>query len=314
MGIDVINVLDKNFNDVEEFLKSSPSMHYKAYKIPKRTIGFRIIAQPSKKLKEIQRFLVEEFFEHFQVHESAKAYVKRNSIIDNALVHKDSNYLLKLDIENFFNKITPKMFFKELEKQNVNLSISDMKALEQLCFWNRSKKENAALVLSIGAPSSPIISNIIMWDFDRNIHKYCLHKNVNYSRYADDMTFSSKEKGVLRDVLIEVTRMLTSLFDGRLKLNSEKTVFSSKAHNRHVTGITLANNNRLTIGRKKKKYIFSLIHKFKYNMLDKDDIQHLKGLIAYAQSVEKDFMLNIRKKYTDEIIKNLLTYSARCEK
>ena len=311
MGIDVINVLDKNFNDVEEFLKSSPSMHYKAYKIPKRTIGFRIIAQPSKKLKKIQKYLVEEIFEHCRIHESAKAYIKNKSIIDNALAHKNSNYLLKLDIENFFNKITPKMFFQELAKQDIDVSKSDMIALEQLCFWNRSKKENATLVLSIGAPSSPIISNIIMWDFDRNIHRYCLHKNVNYSRYADDMTFSSKEKGVLRDVLIEVTRMLTSHFEGRLKLNSEKTVFSSKAHNRHVTGITLANNNRLTIGRKKKKYIFSLIHKFKYNMLDTDDIQHLKGLISYAQSVENDFVANIRKKYTDEIITNIFTYSSR---
>ncbi|CAI1727989.1 MULTISPECIES: retron St85 family RNA-directed DNA polymerase [Serratia] len=310
MSIDLESELTEKFADLQQLLKSRPSTHYKVYKIPKRTIGFRLIAQPTKKVKDVQRIIVENLSKIALVHDVATAYIKGRNILYNASLHQDSDYLLKLDLEDFFNSITPDFFFKELERQSISLSINDKFLIEQLCFWNRSKKRNGALVLSVGSPSSPFISNVVMYSFDKKLHGICLAEKINYSRYADDMTFSTKEKDSLKFIHNEVKGLLQEYFGNRILINQSKIVYSSKAHNRHITGITLTNNDKLSMGRDKKRYISSLVYKFKNGQLDFDDIQSLKGLIGYARSIEPVFLLRIQKKYGPSIIEEINKYSS----
>jgi RNA-directed DNA polymerase len=141
-----------------------------------------------------------------------------------------------------------------------------------------------------------------MYFFDESIRKACLDLNVTYTRYADDLTFSSNTKNVLFKVPEIVKKLLRDCFGGSITVNEVKTVFSSKAHNRHITGITVTNDNKLSIGRQRKRYISSLIYQFSINQLDQEYIKHLQGLIAFCLNIEPDFVERMKKKYSTEII------------
>jgi RNA-directed DNA polymerase len=177
-----------------------------------------------------------------------------------------------------------------------------------MLFWNRSKKPNGKLVLSVGAPSSPLVSNLVMYSFDKRIQLLCDINDVSYTRYADDLTFSTNAKGRLVEVLKQIRVILKAMFGKSIQINESKTVFSSKGHNRHVTGVTLTNNNRLSLGRDKKRYISALIHKYKFNKLDEDDIQHLKGLLSHARHIEPDFISRMMTKYGKDCLLKIKLY------
>ncbi|HDR1936147.1 TPA: hypothetical protein QB658_001841, partial [Pasteurella multocida] len=84
---------------------------------------------------------------------------------------------------------------------------------------------------------------------------------------------------------------------GEIILNKEKTRFTSKAHNRHVTGVTLSNENKLSIGRTKKRELIVALHYFINNKLDIDSIEKLRGELAFAFYIEPDFKNRLIKKY-----------------
>lgn len=303
-------VFSKTFPvELSNYVSQRPSGHYKVYKIPKRTFGFRVIAQPTPELKNIQRTIVKQMKPYLKVHSAAKAYVNGANIKENASVHVESSYLLKLDLENFFNSLTPLMFMKALNYQKIELDSEEIKPLLELLFWNRTKKKRPNLVLSVGAPSSPFLSNFIMYEFDELVSSYCAKLNINYSRYADDLTFSTSKKNVLFDVPKFIESILRDLFNGKIRLNRSKSFFSSKAHNRHVTGITISNNNKLSLGRGRKRHIRALLHKFSIRSLEgEEDVNHLKGLIGFAKSVEPSFIDKMKSRYGERVFIELYKY------
>jgi RNA-directed DNA polymerase len=289
-------------HDIIQFALSSPN-RYKVYEISKRNSDKkRTIAHPSKELKFIQRNLVEFLHVKLPVHETAYAYKKGIGIKENAIQHSNSKYLLKMDFENFFPSITPSLFFSIAEKHGVIFDKIDQFLLSGLLFWKpKGKKE---LVLSIGAPTSPLISNFIMYYFDKAISKKCADIKTTYTRYADDITFSTKVKGNLFEIPDYVSGLLKETVEG-VKINTLKTVFTSKAHNRHVTGVTLTNEGGLSIGRDKKRLISSMIHKSAFKLLTTDEASNLLGLISYASHIEPEFRERMIKKYGTEVLDNI---------
>ena len=297
--------LRKNESEVIRFLVDAPNK-YRVYKIPKRSHGHRVIAQPSRELKEYQRAFLNLY--SFPVHHSAMAYCKGKSIKENALAHVRNNYLLKTDFENFFNSITPTIFWQSIESCPVDVptfTTQEKKLVEKLIFWCPSKTKDGKLVLSVGAPTSPTISNFCLYEFDRFITNICNDQKITYTRYADDLTFSTNEKDILYTIIPSIQYLLEEHFSHNLKLNHSKTAFSSRAHNRHVTGITLSNERKLSLGRERKRYIKHLVNQFKYNQLDDSDIYHLQGLLAFAQHIEPVFIKRLKAKYTDELIQRI---------
>lgn len=277
---------------------------YKVYTIPKRQSGFRLIAQPTSEIKNIQRTIVKLLSSRLTIHKAAKAYIADTGIKDNAKIHMNNPYLLKMDFQNFFNKIKPELFFDKLKPHNFSLSASDRDFLEGMLFWKPGKKRSITLVLSVGAPSSPFISNFVMCDFDNHLNNWCLKHKVSYSRYADDITFSSHEKDILFQIPKIVRRELLTHAKG-MSLNESKTVFSSKAHNRRVTGVTLTVEGTLSLGRSKKRMISSLLHKYSIGILTFEDISNLRGLIGHALYIEPEFIDRMKLKYGENIINKL---------
>ncbi|WDE12570.1 retron St85 family RNA-directed DNA polymerase [Thalassomonas haliotis] len=291
-------------SELYRFAKTAPH-RYKKYKIAKRNgVGTRDIAQPSKQVKYFQRLIVHELEARLPVHLVATAYKKGVGIKENALMHLDHKYMLKMDFENFFPSIQPSFLFGVCDVLNLDLSPNDKELISNFLFYKLRK--NSPLRLSIGAPSSPFISNVVMFLFDSSIVEYCKGRNITYTRYADDLTFSTNVKDSLYEIPNIIKKELIINTYKNIRINKNKTVFTSKAKNRHVTGVTLTNDDLLSIGRKRKRLISSMVHKFKQGRLDKERIYELKGLLSFANHIEPIFIFRLRGKYGDCAIDSLI--------
>ena len=160
--------------------------------------------------------------------------------------------------------------------------------------------------MSIGAPSSPMLSNILLYDFDVEVAALCAEYGVTYTRYADDMTFSTNEQGVLREVEQKIPAICRRIQSPKLTVNKEKTVHASKKGARRVTGLVLTNDGLVSIGREKKRIIRATFHAYTLGKLKPEEINALAGMVAYVKSVEPKYLQQIAKKYGAMALNKLL--------
>ena len=144
-----------------------------------------------------------------------------------------------------------------------------------------------------------------MYLFDKSVHEYCEKYQITYTRYADDLTFSTNKKEILFTIPKIINDISHHYFKGRLRINKLKTKFSSKAHNRHVTGVTITNDKKISIGRDKKRYIKSLVYRYKSKQLSIQEISLLKGLLAFANDIEPLFITTLENKYSVDVIASI---------
>lgn len=298
-------IQSRNRRQIDSFLFNAPN-RYKVYSIPKRNGGERIIAHPSSELKTFQHSLIDILESNFLIHKSAVAYKKGCGIKHNAALHSNNPYILKLDFTDFFNSITPDLLLMACAWNGYTLSIAEERVLTKSLFWNKAKSQSGRLSLSVGAPSSPLISNIVMYLFDETFSSLCEQREIIYSRYADDLTFSTQHKNILFSLPDEVRTFLNKNYHNRITLNERKTVFTSRAHNRHITGITLTTKGTLSVGRERKRFISSLIHKYKLGLLEPEMTYYLQGLLSFAIYIEPEFRTRMSKKYSQEIILEII--------
>ena len=267
---------------------------YKDYKIPKANGGTRQIYHPSRRLKAIQRWLSKRLLEHFEIHQSATAYKKGSNIRFNAKLHKASNYLLRMDFSNFFESITTRDFTKRMgPSTHINGITFDDDDLYMLC--NLLFRHGR---LTIGAPSSPIISNMLMYNFDQTIYLKCKEFDVVYSRYADDLFFSTKAPNILSNIEKFVYDTVKDIdLPESLKINEAKTRHTSKKGKRSITGLTITSVGEISIGRAKKREIRSYIHKTLHGQKTAIKPETLLGMIAYIMDVEPSLFQSLEKKY-----------------
>lgn len=286
-------------------LISTAPRRYKVYQIPKRTPGkFRTIAHPARELKLVQRWLAKNVLTQLPVHSAATAYQPGTSILDNARAHVSQRYLLKLDIKEFFPSIKPDDLLKHCQRHFPNLTEKDQYVLTQILF--RRNKEKKQLELSIGAPSSPLISNSVFYEIDEEISAYCSPNGILYTRYADDLSFSTDQPHLLAKVPDIVAKILRHAEYPKLKLNTEKTVHSSTKHRKQVTGLVLTPDRRVSVGREKKRTVKALIHRYLLGELTADQAMKLKGQLAFIQSVEPTFVESLKSKYGADSLQRLI--------
>ncbi len=285
-------------NSLRSLIQSAP-MRYKVYSIPKRNgNGFRVIAQPTPAVKELQRWVADRVLATYDVHRAATAYKKASSILENATAHRNSRFLLKLDFENFFNSITSHDLLAFFDRKQVSFSDKDRQLLCRILFWRR--KNTPDLVMSIGAPSSPSLCNVLLYDFDVAVATHCAAFGVTYTRYADDMTFSCDEPWRLREIEQWVSRLLDGTASPRLRINASKTVHVSKKSSRRVTGLVLTNDGKVSLGRDRKRQLRAMVHRFITRGLPEDECASLRGWMAHVHAVEPSFTSRLKEIYGAE--------------
>lgn len=273
--------------EVELMIRTAP-LRYKLHFIEKRNgRGQRQIAQPTAELKLVQRWLVSEVVNNLPVHSAAVAYRPQLGIKDHARRHAEKRYLLKLDFQDFFPSILASDFHAHLARYT-ELSLPDKHALTRLLF--RLDRDAKQMVLSIGAPSSPAVSNTVMYRFDSMISDYCKDLRVEYTRYADDLAFSTDQPHVLDEIQNHVRQLCRSMEYPSLRLNEGKSVFTSKKHQRQLTGLILTNEGNVSLGRDKKREIRAMAHHFSNGDLQVEDVCRLRGLLAFALSIEPQYV------------------------
>lgn len=275
--------------------------------IKKRSGGTRTIQLPYSKVKTVQYWLIYNVFSKLPVHPCAMAYRKGLSILDNAKRHKDNKYFLKLDFKDFFPciKLTDLIpivsSWHSLNKIQWDLTPDSLQIFKICCFDPKGR-------LPIGYPSSPSISNVVMYDFDVSVTKAISNKdtlgNVIYTRYADDLIFSTNKPNVCNKIFKIVDKVIKTNLSPKLLINSDKTAYaSSSGGTAQVTGLRLCTDGHITVHHKYKDHIRLLLSLFQKNGLDPSEYESLRGHLSYIKHVEPAFYTKIQNKYFHAIEK-----------
>ena len=285
---------------VRKIMTSAP-VRYKSYLIPKRNGGMRWISQPAREVKMLQRIFMATSLSSLPVHSSATAYRVGSSILANALPHVGRGRpILKLDFRDFFPSIRSQDWHSFCRISGCLESEEDIHLTASLLF--QRQPGHRLLRLAVGAPSSPMLSNILMFGFDQRITELVTSDRVVYTRYADDLTFSAPRTGFLNGVLKAVSSTVRALKSPRLEVNAQKTILATSKYRRTVTGLTITNDDRITIGREKKRQIHAGVHRAMMSKMDSDELQMLAGTLAYVNSVEPEFLVTLRRKYGEFVV------------
>jgi hypothetical protein len=232
----------------------------------------------------------------FKIHPAAAAYVKKKGIRQNAERHKENEFLLKMDFADFFPSIRGGDLRRYMTKETPGLlDEEDVERAVRLLFFGQGP--DMELRLSIGAPTSPWLSNVLMYDFDESVSRVCGDSEVAYTRYADDVTFSSNEPNALRVVEKELREMVANLPSPRLKFNPKKSIMLSRKSQRRVTGLVLSNDGKVSLGRARKRYLRAAVHHLIIGMLSKEEVVQLRGWLAFARDVEPAFVQRLSGRY-----------------
>lgn len=281
-------------------LALTASNRYFVFPISKRDGSQRWIAHPSRPLKLLQRWINFRVFRHLPVHDAAMAYRKGRNIRENAVRHKDSRYTVRIDFKDFFPSFHAKGVRKFLHDMNglyVDLDVVDID------FVVRVVSRNDAL--TIGAPSSPVITNAMMYLFDSALASACADRDLIYTRYADDLFISSTEPGRLSDIPALVQELAAIFPYSSLNINPTKTAFLSRKYHREITGLVITPEGRLSIGRDRKREIKSLVHRYSAGAISSEKLAYLRGLLAFAEDVEPKFIFALNQKYGPQLVSSI---------
>lgn len=263
-------------------------LRYKVFTVPKRNGERRLLAQPAREVKAMQYWILGHLRPLLPVHSAVTAYEVGTSIRENARRHAAGNFLLKMDFSNFFPSILATDFKQHLIRHGAaSFSEAEHDMLSRILFWAPNRAP--PLRLCIGAPTSPFISNTILYDFDSEVAAACAEIDVTYTRYADDLAFSTLRRNVLYQIPDMVREKLAGLIYPRLQVNGRKTIHASKRTLRKITGIVITPKGVLSVGRDRKRLVRAMYHRASLGQLDAKQLEVLRGQIAYIVSIEPDF-------------------------
>lgn len=236
---------------------------YRQFQIKKKTEGFRTITAPkSKNYKLMLRCIDVLLKSMYKPSPNAMGFIEGRSIVCNAIMHVGRNYVLNLDLKDFFPSITQARVWKRLQVPPFEFEQPVANVIAGICCMketrtNEDGTSEDVYILPQGSPASPIITNIICDRLDRKLSGLAKRFNVVYTRYADDITFSSSHNVYQEnsEFMVELHRIIGSQ---NFKLNCEKTRLQKKGVRQEVTGIVV--NSKLNVAGKYVRDIRNLLY------------------------------------------------------
>lgn len=247
---------------------------------------------------DIHQHLQHSFLEGIPVCDSAIAFRRNKSYLHFLEPHRYNFYFMRLDIKNFFHSISRELLLTSFEGYFEDCFVGDEKRhklIESFVNLVSYKVPNNSMndvcrnriILPIGFKTSPSISNIVFRKLDLLIQKYCSIHNITFTRYADDMLFSSPKASrfVHSDTFYSEIRYLLML-DG-FKLNERKTIKSN--HTISLNGYIVESNENeeelssIRISVKKTKKIEKLLHEIKLERSHQEILNKLYGFTVSSK-------------------------------
>lgn len=233
---------------------------YKEFKIKKKSGGYRQITAPrNKSFMLILKYVNEIFKAVYTPSEYAMGFTDGRSVVDNASRHKGMNYVFNIDLYDFFPSIEQPRVWKRLQLQPLSFPQPVANVLAGLCSMRGEKDKNGKYryVLPQGAPTSPIITNMICDTLDRRLAGLGKRFGLNYSRYADDITFSSMHNVYSPDG--EFRTELKRIIAGQgFTINTDKTRLQKLGARQEVTGLIVS--KKVNVSQKYVRDIRNLLY------------------------------------------------------
>lgn len=294
--INTIYELSDAINLTEQTLHHLSFKSEKFYKLilkEKKNGTHRNLACPSKELKAVQAWILRNILDSIPVNNSATGFRKNYGILHNVQRHTGNTYFLCIDLENFFPSI-PRMHVYNLFKAlGYNQHIS-------LFFTNICTYQNG---LPQGGVTSPSLSNLLNIRMDRRISGYASKKNLIYTRYADDITLSSRNPDKLASAYKVIEQIIK---DEGYHINQFKTRFLRPGAKREITGLVYSEDQQIGIGRKRKKTLRGKIFDLELRTFTPEDyaqkLAHINGWLSFLKGT--DFVAYVQLTKFWEEVKN----------
>jgi RNA-directed DNA polymerase len=325
----------QSLKDIAELLGYTPSSlsyilystrrkenNYSSFQIPKKSGGVRQIDAPCQHLKLLQKKLanlLQNFMDNF--HEKMKerkpafrdhlshGFKRKRSTFTNARIHRRKRYVFNIDLENFFGTINfgrVRGFF--IKDQNFQLNPKVATVLAQIACHQNS--------LPQGSPCSPVISNLIGHVMDIRLSKLASAHDCQYSRYVDDLTFSTRVSDFPKEIAEPVdmfkgvwacgTDLLKTLASCGFSVNPKKTRMQYRHSRQQVTGLVV--NRKVSIPSDYHRRVRAMVHQLTQSgdyFLDSDKkikgtLQQLQGMLGYIHHIDASNHKIINNKLSGE--------------
>jgi RNA-directed DNA polymerase len=305
---------------------------YEIFTIRKRNpkAGFRTICVPSPPLMQLQRWLVDRVLNYGSPHSASTAFALDSKILDAAEPHAECRWLIKVDIQNFFESISEiaayRVFhdhfgFQELvsfEMARLCTRQGSSSAFRSRSRWKAGRERYTEIPsygkanighLPQGAPTSPMLANLSVCAMDERFLTIAETESLTYTRYADDLFFSTtaskytrKEAGAL------ITKIYGVLRAHGFSPNTSKTSVSPPGARKLVVGLTV-DGEHPRLRREFKQGLRMHLHHCKRDVATHADRRkfaaiaglqnHLRGLLSYAKQIEPEYGVRMIEEFNE---------------
>lgn len=304
--------------------------NYRKFWILKRSGGRRYIYVPTPALKAAQKWIHEHVLKPVPAHRCSYAFAPRSSILNCATRHCGAKWLIKMDITGFFESVSEiQVFrvFKELGYQplvafelaritTVNSELAEARRLDPVWKIKRANEKIESYSQGVmgylpqGAPTSPLLSNLIMRDLDDQIQKFATMAGLVYTRYSDDLTFSRRDTNFDRQranlFIKQVSRVLSK---SGFRTQHRKTIIVPPSARKIVLGLVVDGDQPRLRREFKDSLRQHLYYLKKFGPIEHatnrhfDSIwglkSHIRGKIDFAHMIEPSFGERLRVQFEE---------------
>ena len=319
-------IFGKQLEDVDDILKNK-EQHLRRFSIPKKDGSLRTILAPDSNLKYIEKMVYYKFLKRYSYSDAANGFIPKRGIVTNAMPHIGARSVGKIDIAKFFDSIStdhlknclfgnknvcrycknytrmldgkchPSLYKNKIQK--FDFRCEEMKAVFVPDYCKETGYQSLFTRVidactyngftAQGFPTSPMLANIVMRGFDKSMTEHCTQNGIVYTRYADDLAFSSKT--MPKDELEAKTKKkaYALLWAYNFKPKREKTRYRSQGARLRICGIVV--NTKPSVQKSEVKRFRAKVHHAIYKYPDrttKTRIRSLKGWASFLMSVDKN--------------------------
>lgn len=244
--------------------------HYHSFTLPKKTGGERLISAPMPRLKRAQYWVLDNILAKVPAHDAAHGFLAGRSIVSNAAPHAGHDVVINLDVKDFF----PSIAFGRIKGVFRHLGYGEAMAtlLALLCSENRAQAwqvdgeklfvggKARERVLPQGAPTSPMLTNLLCRRLDRRLLGLARQLGFVYTRYADDLTFSASGEAARDNVGRLLGRVRWILRDEGFTPHPDKERVMRKGRRQEVTGLVV-NADKPGVSRETRRRLRAALHR-----------------------------------------------------